>query len=322
MPNPKNYILKQSEVDAMRLISPNKVLIEIVEKNTERTTASGLIMVSPTYRSIARPSGAPVHETDWLLSQNAQRTGVIRQVPKSIKHERNHLWGTTVEVQEGDSVWFDYMMAENCDIINTEERLYYIMDYFDLHLVKRGDKVIMLNGYCLFSPVDVKIDSPLFVDFGKKDARYGIATHLGSINKYYHGGLVDDPNIQEGYKCIFKLPPVMLEDSYLAAFDGKNQYRISQRHNILAYIDENERLCATSGHAVIVPEYNTHIGSIEIPESLRKPSGIGRVHDPGTSDLQWLQTVQYLPGAGITIEHHAIKFLLVEERHILVTFNN
>jgi len=322
MPKFITYSLKQSEVDNMRLLAPNKVLIEIVERNVDRKTASGLILVSPTYRTIERTSANPTDPVDWVRSQNADRTGLVRGVPNQLVRKRNHLWKTTVETEVGDTVWFDFMTGENCDRIQTESKLYYLMDYFDLYAVRRGDEVIMLNGYCLFSPVKDDVKSSLAIDTGRMDARFGVAEYLGSYNEYYFAGLADDPMIQKGHKCVFSLPPVMLESEYMARFDGKKQYRISQRHNIMAYIDVD--IHATLNHVVIVPEYDTHKGGIEIPEPYRKPNGYGTVHSSRyiKTGMKCGDRIQYLPQAGLMVEHEGGKYHVVHERDVLVTFNN
>jgi co-chaperonin GroES (HSP10) len=319
MPKPKRYYLKQNEVDNMRIIQPNKVLVEITEKNEDKKTKSGIIMVSPTYRSIERPTMNPVDGHDDFLWRNSNKYGIVRQVPKQLKRYRNHLWSTTVEIQSGDKVWFDAMDGENCDTIITENSLYYLLDYFSLHVARRGDDVVMLNGYTLCTLVDDESSSVLAIKTGKKDARLGVLAYLGSCNKYYYGRLEDDEDLQVGQKVIFNLPPVMLESAYLSAFDGKTQYRISHRFNIVGYFDGDE-LKATKNHVVVKAEKDSHKGLIEIPAIYRKPNGFGTVIHTKCEDLNIGQKIKFLPKAGLKIEHNGEEFYIFHVDSILVKY--
>lgn len=319
MPKPKTYYLSNRDMSNFKLIAPNKVLIEITEKNEDRKTKSGIILVSPTYRNIERTSANPVDEVDWVLSQNANRYGVVRQVPKQLKRYRNHLWQTTVEVQEGDLVWFDFLTAENCDMIKTDTSLYYLMDYFELYVVKRGEDIICLNGYCLFETVEDEVKSKLAIKTGRKDARYGILKHKGSCNIYYHGNIADDEMLQVGHKCVFALPPVMLESGYHAVFGG--EYRISRRHNIMAYIDDNG-LHATDKHVIVIADKDTHKGLIEIPAIYRKPNGNGVVYDAKGGGLKKGDKIKFIPTAGLKIDYKGDEYYVLHIDSVLVTLNN
>lgn len=300
MPKAKVYHMKDSDVGHMRLTSYNRVLIKIVEKNVDRRTDSGIWLIAPG-------------DTDWNPFEHADRTGIIVQNPTTLRKERNHLWKTTAETEVGDRVWFDPMVSENCDHIITEEATYYLLDYFSLHTVRRSDEVVMLNGYCLFDQVDDIIDSPLAFDTGKKDARYGILKYKGSVNEYYYPEISDDENLLEGDNCIFKTPPVLLEGSYHARFDGKSEYRISQRFNICSYIREG-KLLPTVNHVIIRPEMPLKTASgIILPNP--KANGFGDVYESGYHEVLKDDRVRYQHNAAVVIEHEG------ETLHI-IHFNN
>lgn len=308
---PKIYKLSEAEVNRMQLLSENKALVKIVEKNIDKRTPSGLILVSPT-------------DTDWNPDVHVDRYGVIVKQVNSLKRKRNHLWKTTIETEPNDIVWYDYMIGANCDTIITESNEYKLLDYFDLIVSKRGDEIVPLNGYCLFSMVEDKVNSPLAIDTGKMDARLGILEYAGSCNEYYFDGLTDDKFLTVGHKCVFKNPPIMLESAYYACFNLKKQYRISQRYNINAvYVESQgeEFLYPTRDHVIIKPEYDTHRGLIEIPEIYRKPNGMGIVYASGVKELNVGDQLKYFPNACITIEYKGIKYQIAHQKDVLLKYD-
>ncbi len=308
MPKPKKYSLTEQEVNNMTLIANNKVLVKIEVKNTERKTKGGIIMIAET-------------DTDWQKEIHANRWGRVINVPKRLIKEKYHLWTTECELQRNDLVWFDVMISENCDTIITELFTYLLIDYFSLHVAKRGDEIIPLNGYQMFDVVADESESVLAIKTHKLDARYGVLKHKGSLNKYLYGGLDDDERIQVGDKCVFTLPPVMLESDYHAVFGEK--LRISQLYNICAFI-HNDALHATINHIIIEPEIPTHRGGIEIPLHLRKPNGIGKIYNVNCphTEMKIGDTVRYIPEACVTIDFNGQKLHICHQDYILYYLQN
>ncbi len=64
-----------------------------------------------------------------------------------------------MQLQVGDTVWFEYLASVNCEVLLCGNRRFYIIDYRDLYVAKRGDKVIPLNGYCLCEPIKEEYES-------------------------------------------------------------------------------------------------------------------------------------------------------------------
>lgn len=290
MPKPRILHMQDKEVNSMKLISNNKVLVKIVEKNVDRRTKGGIWLISPT-------------DTSWNPDIHANRWGRVIKVPKVLKREKGHLWETTCELEKNDLVWWDFMISENADTIVTEYFTYLLLDYFSLHVAKRGDKIIILNAYQMFELVPDESSSKLAIKTGRFDSRYGILKHKGSLNKYLYDGINDDPRINVMDKCVFKLPPILLESEYHAVFGER--LRISQLYNISAFIRDNV-LRASVNHIIIIPEIETHRGGVEIPLPFRKPTGIGTIYDVHCLDtkLKKGQTVCYFPEAATTITHN------------------
>lgn len=283
--------MSDKEVNSMKLISNNKVLVKIIQKNVDRRTKGGIWLISPT-------------DTSWNPDVHAQRWGRVIKVPNILKTQKGHLWETICELEKNDVVWFDPMISENSDTIVTEYFTYLLLDYFSLHVAKRGDKIIILNAYQMFDLVPDESSSKLAIKTGRFDSRLGILKHKGSLNKYLYDGIADDNRVNVGDKCIFKMPPIMLESEYHAVFGER--LRISQLYNISAFITNAfEHLFATINHLIVEPEIETMRGGIEIPLPFRKATGIGKiynVHCPGTG-LEEGQTVCYFPQSATTITH-------------------
>jgi co-chaperonin GroES (HSP10) len=283
-------------METFKLLAPNRVLIKIVEKNVDRKTPSGIIMIS---------------DTDWQPADHADRYGVIVQLPAALKRERSHLWETSCEVLPGDTCWFDVMISENTDKIITETTEYILLDYFSLHIVKRGDDIICLNGYALFSPMKEETTSNIIsINEDKYDARYGVLKHKGSVNTYLHGGLKDDENIQVGDICIFKSQPVMLESEYHARL--KDQYRISQLHNVVGYIRDG-KLSPTINHVVVEPIMTFQTPSGIFLPNVKKADALGKVISSGCKEIHEGDTINYHHGSATKIEFEGKKHIIYSE---------
>lgn len=300
----KIYYMSEADVREMRLVSNNKVLVCITDPIKNKKTESGIIMISET-------------DMDWSPATHTNRVGVIIQQAMFLKKQPNHLWRTTVETEIGDKVWFDYMVTKNCDTIITETNEYKLLDYYDLIVAKRGEDIICLNGYCLFSLCRDEVKSVLAIDTGKYDARLGIMEYMGSCNGYYFDGIVDDDYLSIGDKCVFKLPPILLEDDYYACFNMKEKYRISQRYNVVAYY-RDDVITPTVNHVLVEPEYDTHKGLIEIPDIYRKPNGCGRVEFSMIDGIHEGDRIKYFPSSCTTIEQEGKKYQIANAKDILV----
>jgi len=302
MPKPKVYTISDAEIRSMQLISNNNVLVRIVQKNVDRRTKGGIYLISPT-------------DTDWQKDVHADRWGSVVKIPQYLKREKNHLWETTCELKVGDRVWWDSMVSENADTLITPTYTYLLLDYFSLHVAKRDDEIIPLNGYQMFDLVSDESSSVLAITTGRFDARYGVLKHKGSLNNYLFDGCNDDDRIQVGDKCVFKLPPIMLEAEYHAVFGEK--LRISQLYNISAFIHDGV-LNASINHIVVEPVVDTHSGGIEIPLHLRKPSGMGTiysVHCPETELVKGME-INYHATSATTIEFEGKKLQVLHKDYI------
>jgi hypothetical protein len=235
---PQNAVeFTREEFDNLKLLSKNnQVLVRIDVHNIDERTPHG-IYTNP--------------DQDWRKAAHADRIGFVVKVPDSLYYADNRFddsgkliftdelsmpWKTEMQLKLGDQIWFDYLTSLNCTIFYCEGIQYKLIKYDDIYLAKRGDDIIMLNGYCLFTPIykEYKIE----VLEKEIDPMRGIVARVGQPNKEYRSGnkwfkMNDDAQIVPGMEVFFEKPfQVYLEGDHLL-FDG-NKYRLEQRKWVTA----------------------------------------------------------------------------------------
>ena len=89
------------------------------------------------------------------LSQLISTEGVVIKIPKKLN---NSPWGTTIQIKEGDHVYFSFnalreAIYQKGSFFEHEGELYAIINYHTLIAVKSEDGITPLNGFCLIEPV-------------------------------------------------------------------------------------------------------------------------------------------------------------------------
>ncbi len=175
--------IKESDIGQWKLPPDGQqVIIEITERTEDKKTKGGLMVGHNADDVYAE--GDSSHKADV-----AEVWGTIMAVPTDLHYHRSRLdtpWDTDVEVQIGDTVWFDYFGSVNCTVLMAGERMFYMISYYDLYVAKRGDTIIPLNGYCLCEPLEVDNPSKFAINIGddhRKDRTR--VKYLGKPNKSY-----------------------------------------------------------------------------------------------------------------------------------------
>jgi len=246
MPEIYRYKKTQEQIDKIEIkFNYNKVLIRIDDKIEDKKTDSGIIMISPT-------------DMDYNPAAHTDRTGTIWKLPPTLRYDNSPFsmpWKTSVQVQEGDKVWFDYLNSQNCVVIENEDGVEYkLIDYENLYLVKRGEEITPLNGYCMFSDFVIKASSRFDITDGKVDARFGVVEYVAEKNQEYHISVFsDDIEIGAGDKVLFgrRAQRYYLEDPYYMTL-GK-MLRPMQRKNIVAVMDGDNIARLKTGVVVVRP---------------------------------------------------------------------
>jgi len=150
--------------------------------------------------------------SEWNESARVARYGEVVMVSDMLKNrtadndsEAMMEWGTEMELEVGDAVWFGIMSSANSEILYVGDDMYYVMPYSRIMVVRRGDDLIPINGYCLLEEVidKTRVDG-LVLDMGdKRNKRRGIVTHVGRRNDWYFGTDAVDAKVKVGDTVAF-----------------------------------------------------------------------------------------------------------------------
>jgi len=231
--------IKKTDLDGMTIpYGSNDVIIKITERSKDKRTKGGIYV---GYNEDAvYAEGEESHAADV-----AEVWGEVFRRPKKLFYSKGDSdsmpWDTDIEIQEGDAVWFDYYESVNCDVLECGDDVFYVIPYRDLYVVRRGDKIIPLNGYCLCEPIEVTHDSELAINIGAKyRTDKAIVRHRGTPNKRYQptDAIVgtynnDDIGVSEGDTVLLRhnFTPYFLERlESIATFSEQPYYVIQRRH--------------------------------------------------------------------------------------------
>jgi co-chaperonin GroES (HSP10) len=155
-----------------------------------------------------------------------------------------HHWteGYTIEneLQVGDQVWFNYFSSLHGTDIWVGRELYRMVQYSGMVAARRGDQLIILNGYVLLEDVEEKKGSDSIWSPTHKDHTRGIIRFMGSKREYDLPQLTDDIDIAIGDEVLLRkgahiIP--MERQKYLATFDNQRMYRRVKRSDIVAVLN-------------------------------------------------------------------------------------
>lgn len=200
-------------------------------------------------------------ETDSHAGNLAEIYAKVYRCPPRLYYERGDSlsmpWDTDMELQVGDTVFFNAIESRNSVEIICEGKTYKLLPYQDLYCAKRLGKiwrgvggataeyeVIMLNGYVLLERVYLENVSPLAVskDAGIDKTR-GIIRYVGSSPKEYQRKEYSDiKDLDVGDMVLFapNSPLFLLErTTALSTFDGDNLYWCVHRRRISMVLSKN-----------------------------------------------------------------------------------
>ena len=240
------YKFTKEQVDSVDLVhNSNKVLIKIEERNIEKRTDSGIIMVAQT-------------DTDYNPAVHSDRYGVVYAVPPSLRFDKSPMgmsWHVEMELRVGDEVWFDYMNSENCVVLECDDgNDYKLIDYENIYVSKVGMDMLPINGYCLFSDHLFKAKSKFDPLDGTVDKRYGYVEHLaGFVHEYQTPTFSDNIVLDVGDKVMFghRAQHYYIEEERYMGLD--QMYRPVQRRNVAAIMDEDHVAELAEGMVMVKP---------------------------------------------------------------------
>jgi len=241
------YKFTKDQVNSVSLIqNTNKVLIQIAERNIEKKTNSGIIMISPT-------------DADYNPAVHSDRYGIVYAVPPSLRFDKSPQgmsWHTEMELEVGDEVWFDFMNSENCVVLDCDDGDdYKMIDYENVYVARSDGELLPINGYCLFSDHHITTTSKFDPRNGQVDPRYGYVEHLAAFNKEYQTpSFKDNIVLDVGDKVMFgsRAHHYYIEEERYKSLD--KMYRPVQRRNVAAIMDGDHVAELSEGMVMVKPK--------------------------------------------------------------------
>lgn len=207
----------------------NYVVIEYDPKQNEKTPSG-----------IFAPVDILQHE---IAAEHIPRVGIVRKLPRCLhfdaKRKQNSMrWKTTLEIEIGDKVWMNHLTV-NDDQFKWNGKQYKLVNYEDIVCAKRGEEIVMVNGYMLLKPHYTK---KKVLNFEREvlDKTRATVAYLGKPNKKYQfSKFYDSEDIYVGDVVVFNNRQSKklrwLESSLFKWLDG-NEYLIAQRYMVDAVL--------------------------------------------------------------------------------------
>lgn len=178
--------------------------------------------------------------------EHVPRIGKVVKLPKALFYDKkNHAtsmrWKTSVELEVGDQVWINHSTAHDFRF-KWKEKHYKIILYEDVVLAKRGEEVIMVNGYILCKPHVVK-ERALVFERTSIDISQAEIVYIGKPNIEYQDPRRKDPSSLKGGDIIVfdkkQLRKIRyLESDLFLRFDG-NPYIVVQGYMVAGVLERS-----------------------------------------------------------------------------------
>lgn len=208
------------------------VLIKPVSKEGATTKAGIIVGFQPETKYVDEEGS---HIADMTITE-----GEVIALPI---HHYTESYTIDNEVQVGDQVWFSYFSSLHGTDVWVGKELYRLIRYDGLVAARRGEEIIILNGYVLLEEVmEEKEDNGIWSPAHKLTDR-GIIRYLGSKRAYDIPALTDDIDLNVGDTVLLRkgahvIP--MERQKYLATFNDGKMYRRVKRSDIVAVLSSFE----------------------------------------------------------------------------------
>lgn len=226
--------IDEKELKEMKLSSlSNMVLIKVPDFEKERKTKAGVILdVNPDIQYFDQGEGS--HMADL-----ARVVGIVEKVPDGLLPDGDILpWETTMDLEIGDIVWFDYMDGMNSTSFIIGDDEYRLIPYASCYAYirdSRSNSLACLNGYILFE--DVMLPDDGFSTERKVDSSKGKIYALSNPVVHSLDYWTEDIEVAVGDHVVFrkKFPRVYLErQKYFQQLD-KKLFRGQRKDIIYSY---------------------------------------------------------------------------------------
>ncbi len=238
--------LSKEELNTFKPVG-NNVLVRSIINNDSVKVGDKDIYIDTSYK--------PEHHQNVICEVIATPNKLIfdRKRPAGESME----WKTTIDIKKGDIIWANYLSVlrgQQNLIIECGDIKYFLIDYSMIYLKKDKDKVVMLNGYILCSPVYVdlsevsvgghkivlsKVKTADQLEGCALDTQFGQIKHIGKpISEYYSKDATPDDDYPRIDDIIMFVSPhqVRLEHELHRHFNGTDMV-VSRRNRITAIVE-------------------------------------------------------------------------------------
>jgi co-chaperonin GroES (HSP10) len=174
--------------------------------------------------------------------------------------EKSLRFGTTIEAKPKDKIYFHYLAVENASrakrmFKGEDGETYMFMKYDEAFCSKRGEEIVMLNGWVLMEPIalDKKFESKILdLSFANKghSLTYAKVGHAGSRNNgYLENRRVNDftEPLNVGDVVVYeKYSDIKLQQELHSDLDGNKVFYRMQRKDMVAVVNDIEAFTINS----------------------------------------------------------------------------
>jgi len=227
----------------------NHILVKPFLKSTDTIDILGIdIWIDKTYEKEkhAATTGSVVSVCDDLYFSMVRESGMA---------EKSCRFDTTVEVETGDKIYFHYLSVQSArkegKLFKAKDGEYYMfLKYDESFCVKRGDSIIMTNGWILLEPI---VASEKFMSKyvhipdmqnQKESIKFAKVAHVGNKIKNYleDSDAYDfDEEINPGDIIAYdRHSNIPLQYSLHSDIEGSQNFLRMQRNDICAVVTDSE----------------------------------------------------------------------------------
>ncbi len=204
------------------------VLIRPVSKEGATTKAGVIVGFDPDAKYVDEEGS---HVADMTATE-----GTVIALPV---HHWTEGYAIENELQVGDRVWFNYFSSLHGTDVWVGRELYRMIQYGGMVAARRGDQLIILNGYVLLEEVTEASRNDFWQPIHVLKDR-GIVRFMGGKREYELPQLTDDIDIAVGDLVALRKGCHVIQmerQKYLATFDDGKLYRRVKRSDIIAVIN-------------------------------------------------------------------------------------
>jgi len=110
---------------------------------------SNYVLVGNPTKTDTLKSGLYI-DTTYKPEHHVEIINEVIAVPDRLSFKE---WETEMELKVGDQVWVNYLSIMKGERVMVGDKTYILVPYEKIILAKRGDDIVMLNGYVLIEPV-------------------------------------------------------------------------------------------------------------------------------------------------------------------------